>query len=121
MPQPDVRLVRRLATAKGSKSKVLGRATPTVVNTGYNSIQMWDGRKSSLEDQAMGPMESMDEMAMDLKALFAWLAKTPGYKAAFRKSLSRRGDRPQDGGESAGGLRAHRRQQRLPVRSLAAR
>jgi len=75
-----------LATAKGSKSKVLGRATPTVVNTGYNSIQMWDGRKSSLEDQAMGPMESMDEMAMDLKALFAWLANTPGYKAAFAKA-----------------------------------
>ena len=75
-----------LATAKGSKSKVLGRASPTVVNTGYNTIQMWDGRKSTLEDQAMGPMESMDEMAMDLKALFAWLDSTPGYKAAFAKA-----------------------------------
>ncbi len=75
-----------LPTAKGSKSKVLGRASPTVVNTGYNTIQMWDGRKSTLEDQAMGPMESMDEMAMDLKALFAWLDSTPGYKAAFAKA-----------------------------------
>jgi cytochrome c peroxidase len=76
-----------LATAKGSKSKILGRATPTVVNAGYNTIQMWDGRKSTLEDQAMGPMESMDEMAMDLKVLFAWLEKTPGYKAAFTKAF----------------------------------
>lgn len=75
-----------LPTAKGIKSKVLGRASPTVVNTGYNTIQMWDGRKSTLEDQAMGPMESMDEMAMDLKALFAWLAATPGYQAAFAKA-----------------------------------
>ena len=75
-----------LPTAKGSKSKVLGRASPTVVNAGYNSIQMWDGRKSTLEDQAMGPMESMDEMAMDLKALFAWLESTPGYKTAFAKA-----------------------------------
>jgi cytochrome c peroxidase len=75
-----------LPTAKGVKSKVLGRASPTIVNSGYNSIQMWDGRKSSLEDQAMGPMESMDEMAMDLKALFAWLERSPGYKAAFDKA-----------------------------------
>ncbi len=75
-----------LQTAKGIKSKVLGRATPTIVNAGYNTIQMWDGRKSTLEDQAMGPMESMDEMAMDLKALFAWLEKTPAYKAAFAKA-----------------------------------
>lgn len=73
-------------TARGIKSKVLGRATPTVVNTGYNTIQMWDGRKATLEEQAMGPMESMDEMAMDLKALFAWLARTPAYKSAFEKA-----------------------------------
>src|SRR5512134_615522 len=30
-----------LPTAKGFKSQVLGRASPTVVNTGYNKIQMW--------------------------------------------------------------------------------
>ena len=75
-----------LPTAKGSKSKVLGRATPTIVNSGFNTIQMWDGRKSSLEDQAMGPMESMDEMAMDLKKLFAWLERMPGYVKAFAKA-----------------------------------
>src|SRR5712691_820597 len=32
-----------LPTAKGIKSKVLGRATPTVINSGHNTIQMWDG------------------------------------------------------------------------------
>lgn len=75
-----------MATAKGSKSKVLGRASPTVVNTGYNTLMMWDGRKASLEDQAMGPMESMDEMAMDLTALFKWLNADPTYKAMFAKA-----------------------------------
>jgi cytochrome c peroxidase len=75
-----------LSTAKGFKGKHLGRASPTVVNTGYNSIQMWDGRKRSLEDQAMGPMESVDEMAMNLTALFQWLAESPAYKAAFEKA-----------------------------------
>jgi len=41
-----------LPTGKGVKSMVLDRASPTVVNTAYNSIQMWDGRKASLEEQA---------------------------------------------------------------------
>jgi cytochrome c peroxidase len=75
-----------LPTAKGSKSKVLGRATPTIINTGYNTLMMWDGRKASLEDQAMGPMESMDEMAMDLSALFKWLNDEPAYKDMFAKA-----------------------------------
>ncbi len=75
-----------MTTAKGSKSKVLGRASPTITNTGYNTLQMWDGRKVSLEDQAMGPMESMDEMAMDLQALFKWLDAEPGYKSQFAKA-----------------------------------
>ncbi|NRF68467.1 c-type cytochrome [Aquincola sp. S2] len=75
-----------LPTAKGFKSKVLGRASPTVVNSAFTSLQMWDGRRASLEDQAMGPMESMDEMAMDLSALFKWLNSSPQYKAAFDKA-----------------------------------
>jgi cytochrome c peroxidase len=75
-----------MPTAKGNKSKTLGRATPTIVNTGYNTLMMWDGRKASLEDQAMGPMESMDEMAMNLGALFKWLNDEPTYKAMFTKA-----------------------------------
>jgi len=75
-----------LATAKGNKSKVLGRATPTIINTAYNTLQMWDGRKASLEDQAMGPMQSMDEMAMDLGVLFKWLNEDAIYKEMFAKA-----------------------------------
>jgi cytochrome c peroxidase len=72
-----------LPTGKGVKSMVLDRASPTVVNTAYNSIQMWDGRKKSLEDQAMGPMEAAVEMNMDTARLFQWLNASPGYKALF--------------------------------------
>jgi cytochrome c peroxidase len=72
-----------LATAKGFKSMVLDRASPTVVNTAYNSLQMWDGRKKSLEDQAMGPMEASVEMNMDTKRLFEWLNGNPGYRSLF--------------------------------------
>lgn len=73
-----------LPTAKGFKSKVLGRATPTIINTGYNLIQMWDGRKKSLEDQAMGPMEATVEMNMDTDKLFKWLSSNDTYRRAFQ-------------------------------------
>jgi cytochrome c peroxidase len=75
-----------LPTAKGVKSMVLGRASPTVVNTGYNSIQMWDGRKATLEDQAIGPMLADVEMNADMGAIFKWLGTNEGYKSAFDKA-----------------------------------
>ena len=74
------------ATARGVKSSVLGRASPTVFNTGYNTIQMWDGRKKSLEDQAMGPMQANVEMNMDIAKLFQWIGGNEGYKALFAKA-----------------------------------
>jgi cytochrome c peroxidase len=75
-----------LSTARGFHSKVLGRATPTIYNAAYNSSQMWDGRKSSLEDQATGPLESKDEMGADFEALFKWLTVNDGYRDAFAKA-----------------------------------
>jgi len=78
-------------TARGVKSSVLGRASPTVINTAYNSIQMWDGRKASLEDQAMGPMQANVEMNMDIPKLFQWLGGNEGYKKMFDKAYPGQG------------------------------
>ena len=75
-----------LPTARGFKSQILGRATPTIVNTAYNSLQMWDGRKHSLEDQAMGPLEADVEMNMVLEELFVWLKDNGAYKRAFSQA-----------------------------------
>lgn len=75
-----------LPTGKGFRSKILDRASPVVTNTAYNSIQMWDGRKKSLEDQAMGPMEATAEMNMNIPRLFKFLNNSEGYKAAFAKA-----------------------------------
>lgn len=76
-----------LPTAKGVKSRVLDRASPVITNTGFNSIQMWDGRKKTLEDQAMGPMEATVEMNMDIPRLFTWLNSNEEYKALFAKAF----------------------------------
>jgi cytochrome c peroxidase len=75
-----------LPTAKGVRSMVLGRATPTIINSAFNGLQMWDGRKASLEDQAMGPMEATVEMNMDTAKLFDWLRGNDEYRALFEQA-----------------------------------
>lgn len=75
-----------LSTAKGFKSMVLGRASPTVINTAYNALQMWDGRKKSLEDQATGPMEASVEMNTNIPRMLKWLNNNEGYNKAFAKA-----------------------------------
>ena len=75
-----------LPTARGVKASIPGRATPTIFNTAYNSIQMWDGRKKSLEDQAIGPMQPNVEMNMDIGAMLQWLRNSPGYLTLFAKA-----------------------------------
>jgi cytochrome c peroxidase len=80
-----------LATAKGFQSKVLGRASPTVTNTAYNALQMWDGRKKSLEDQALGPMLSSAEMNVDIGQAIDFLKSSDDYVKAFKKAYPKEG------------------------------
>ncbi|NRF70675.1 c-type cytochrome [Aquincola sp. S2] len=72
-----------LKTGIGINGTVLGRATPTVVNTAYNTQFMWDGRKKSLEDQALGPMKTPEEMKTDFSAALQLLNDRAGYRAMF--------------------------------------
>lgn len=75
-----------LPTAKGFKSQVLGRASPVITNTAYNFNQMWDGRKKSLEDQAIGPMEADVEMQTNFPELLKLISHSKDYQLAFEKA-----------------------------------
>jgi cytochrome c peroxidase len=75
-----------LKTAVGWGGQVLGRATPTVMNTAYNTQFMWDGRKKSLEDQALGPMKAAVEMNTDFAVSLGRLKAVPTYVAMFDKA-----------------------------------
>jgi cytochrome c peroxidase len=75
-----------LKTAIGMGGVVLGRATPTITNTAFNTQFMWDGRKKSLEDQALGPMKAADEMNTDFPAILERLRAMPAYTALFAKA-----------------------------------
>ena len=78
-----------LPTAIGQDQKVLDRATPTILNTAYQSRQFWDGRERTLEDQAIGPIEAAGEMAQDLGSLLTELSSINGYPEMFEKSVPR--------------------------------
>lgn len=73
-------------TAIGFQSKQLKRATPTIINAAYLPLQMWDGRKNSLEDQALGPITSADEMNLSAEELETRLRSIPGYHALFESA-----------------------------------
>lgn len=75
-----------LPTAIGHGMKILGRATPTILNTAYQRKQMWDGRFRTLEEQALAPIEADVEMSQNLDEAVAELKEIAGYHALFDKA-----------------------------------
>lgn len=62
------------------------RSAPTVWNAAFLSVQFWDGRANTLEDQAKGPITNPIEMGMDDHNIaIQRIQKIPGYQKAFEK------------------------------------
>jgi cytochrome c peroxidase len=75
-----------LKGAIGSQNIMLARKSPTVLNQAWGGSQFfWDGRASSLEEQAKGPIESEVEMNLPLKDAVSRLQHIPEYNAWFNK------------------------------------
>lgn len=73
-------------TSTGINGQVGGRNSPTVLNAAFMSVQFWDGRAATLEEQAKGPITNPIEMGMpNHQALIDRLNKFPGYVATFEK------------------------------------
>jgi cytochrome c peroxidase len=68
----------------GVGGKQGGRNSPTVFNTAFNPVQFWDGRVSSLEEQASGPIQNPVEMAETHENVVAKLRKIKGYQRQFQ-------------------------------------
>jgi cytochrome c peroxidase len=65
-----------------------GRGSPTVWNSAYNTVQFWDGRAASLEDQAKGPLTNPIEMGMPSHdEVMKRVNQIPGYVLAFKKAF----------------------------------
>jgi cytochrome c peroxidase len=92
---PEKALADGLAKGKGHGGKALSRNTPSLLNAAFYSRYFWDGRAKSLEEQALGPIESPDEMNQDVGELEEELKAIPGYvkqfQAVFGSNVTRDG------------------------------
>jgi cytochrome c peroxidase len=80
---PDKAFADGLPRAKGARGIELSRNTPTLLNVGFQTAYLWDGRAVSLEEQALLPIQSSEEMNQDLEALEKELNAIPGYLVQF--------------------------------------
>lgn len=70
--------------AVGFGKAELGRHSPTVLNTAFNTAQFWDGRAATLEKQAVGPIMAAGEMNMPSEEqVLATIQNAPEYKGLF--------------------------------------
>ena len=70
----------------GHGMKQLGRRTPTILNLAWAELIMWDGRAASLEEQALGPVETSAEMNLPLNQLVSKISAVEAYKPLFEKA-----------------------------------
>jgi cytochrome c peroxidase len=76
------------AFSMGVHGKTGGRSSPTVWNAAFASSQFWDGRASSLEEQAKGPVVNPVEMGMsDLEQAMDRLRSIDGYQPYFERAF----------------------------------
>ena len=73
----------QFATGVGGKKG--GRNSPTVINSAYSTLQFWDGRAKTLEEQALGPIQNPVEMNLTLAEAVEKLNKIDGYKSQFKE------------------------------------
>jgi len=72
--------------AMGVHGQTGGRSAPTVWNAAFQSVQFWDGRAATLEDQAKGPIANPIEMGMaNLDAAVERLKRIDGYQKSFKE------------------------------------
>src|SRR3989440_6861168 len=74
-----------LPASIGIKGHLGKRNAPTILNALYNKTQFWDGRASTLEEQAGLPITNAVEMGQPtVDAAVAKIASIPEYQQAFR-------------------------------------
>jgi cytochrome c peroxidase len=95
-------------TSVGIKGGVGQRNSPTILNALFNKTQFWDGRASTLEEQAGLPIVNPIEMGHpNLEAAVAKIAAVKEYQQAFRSVFGR----PPDGTDLLRAIASYERTQ----------
>ena len=83
-PQMGFTDTRPVSVGVGGKTGT--RHSPTVINSAYSTLQFWDGRAPSLEEQAKGPIANPVEMATTHAEVVKRLFASPNYVALFKQA-----------------------------------
>ncbi len=83
--KPGYAFADTMAFSKGIGGKPTLRNTPSVLNMQNRPYFFWDGRASSLEKQALIPIENENEMNLPITEAVARLNTSPLYKNLFLK------------------------------------
>ena len=75
------------AQAVGINGQTLPRSAPSLWNIGFFSTLLWDGSKSSLEEQMQGPLYSPVEMGNNPAQLLEALNGNHNYRALFEQAF----------------------------------
>ncbi len=90
---PDMAFTDNSAVSTGINGQTGDRSAPTVINRAYSTLQFWDGRAASLEEQAIGPLANPVEMTneKDPKVAHAKvvekLKRIKGYVRRFKRAF----------------------------------
>lgn len=78
---------RKLAIGIANQSGT--RNTPSLINAALNTAQFWDGRRATLEQQALDPFLNSKEHGLGSAAsLLSQLRRDPQYKVAFKRAFN---------------------------------
>lgn len=80
---PDYGFADGLGRARGINKTVLDRSAPSLWNIGFFDTLLWDGSKSSLEEQLIGPLYADNEMGNRPDRLIADLRANAIYRYLF--------------------------------------
>lgn len=83
---PQVAFTDSRPASVGVGGKKGNRHSPTVINSAYSSLQFWDGRAPSLEEQAKGPIANPVEMASTHADVVKRLQADSKYVALFKQA-----------------------------------
>jgi cytochrome c peroxidase len=75
------------AVSTGIHGQTGGRSAPAVLNRAYSLAQFWDGRASTLEEQAKGTIQNPIEMGTTHSDVVAKIGAISGYGPLFQKAF----------------------------------
>ncbi|NMP17599.1 cytochrome c peroxidase [Thalassotalea sp. Y01] len=83
--QPDKGFADGMDRSIGITGEKVSRSAPSLWNVAFIDRFFWDGRATTLEQQAMGPLFDPKEMGNTPEKLVADISANPVYKAMFTK------------------------------------